>query len=177
MSHAWHDVPTGKNAPVSFNAVIVTPMGSKVRYDLDRDTGLLKVVRILYSSMVYPANHGFIPQTLSDDGGPLDALVLMQVPVVPLCVLYARAIGLLRRRDQGRHDETIIGVHLDDPGFRSYHATDELPRHHLAEVRRFFEDYQELEGRAMPIEDFLDASAACQTIQAAMDRYGHLERE
>ena len=171
MSNAWHDVPTGRNAPVSFNAVIEIPKGGKVKYELDKETGLLKVDRILYSSVVYPANYGFIPQTLGDDGDPLDVLVLMQEPVVPLCVLRARAIGMMRMLDQGQHDEKIVCVHLDDPEFRDYHSLQELPRHRLAEVRRFFEDYKSLEGKEVRVEDFLDAGEAQRVIQQAMDRY------
>jgi inorganic pyrophosphatase len=120
MNHPWHDVHIGALAPAEFPAVIEIPKGSKIKYELDKDTGLLRVDRVLYSSVIYPANYGFIPQTLGDDHDPIDVLVLMQEPVVPLSILRVRAIGMMTMLDQGENDEKIICVHLDDPEYRDY---------------------------------------------------------
>jgi len=110
MSHPWHDIEIGDDAPEVVQAVIEIPKGSKVKYELDKDTGLLRVDRILYSSVIYPTNYGFIPRTLGDDDDPLDVLVLMQEPVMPLCTLTARPIGLMNMQDRGEGDEKIICV-------------------------------------------------------------------
>jgi inorganic pyrophosphatase len=118
MPHPWHDVPIGDEAPDEFTALIEIPKGSRVKYELDKETGLLKVDRILYSSVIYPANYGFIPRTLGDDDDPLDLLVLMQEPVQPLSILRARPIGMMHMIDEGENDEKIICVHLDDPEYR-----------------------------------------------------------
>jgi inorganic pyrophosphatase len=116
--------------------VIEIPRGSKVKYELDKDTGLCFVDRILYSSVVYPHNYGFIPKTLCEDGDPLDVLVLMQEPVVPMCFLRAKPIGVMQMLDQGEQDDKIIAVHADDPEFRHFSDISQLPQHRLAEIRR-----------------------------------------
>ena len=105
MAHPWHDIPAGEEAPREIHAVVEIPKGSKVKYELDKETGLLRVDRVLYSSVVYPANYGLIPRTLGEDGDPLDALVLMQEPVHPLSVLRARPIGMMLMIDEGERDE------------------------------------------------------------------------
>ncbi|HBO69073.1 MAG TPA: inorganic pyrophosphatase [Deltaproteobacteria bacterium] len=123
--HPWHDVPIGPGAPEEVQALIEIPKGSKVKYELDKGTGLIRVDRILYSSVMYPANYGFIPQSLGDDGDPLDVLVLMQEPVSPLSIVRARPIGIMTMLDQGQKDEKILCVHLDDPEYRVYGNIDE----------------------------------------------------
>src|SRR5918995_1883020 len=115
MPHPWHDVPIGENVPEEFSALIEIPKGSRVKYELDKETGLLKVDRILYSSVIYPANYGFIPRTLGDDDDPLDVLVLMQEPVQPLSILRARPIGMMHMVDEGESDEKITCFHPDAP--------------------------------------------------------------
>lgn len=169
--HPWHDVTIGKKAPQEFQAVIEIPKGSKVKYELDKPSGLLRVDRILYSSVVYPANYGFIPQTLGDDHDPLDVLVLMQEPVVPLSILNVRPIGMMRMMDQGEGDEKIICVHLDDPEYNRYTAIKQLPPHRLVEVRRFFEDYKKLENKKVVVKDFLGPKEAVAAVKAAMGLY------
>lgn len=171
MTHPWHDVPIGAAAPKEFQAVIEIPKGSKVKYELDKRTGLLRVDRVLYSSVVYPANYGFIPRTLGDDDDPLDVLVLMQEPVVPLSILRVRPIGMMTMVDQGQNDEKIICIHLDDPEYRSYHAIQQLPPHRLAEVRRFFEDYKILEEKEVAVHDFFGPVEAVDTVRSAMAAY------
>ena len=147
VAHPCHDVPIGEEAPEEFNALIEIAKGSKVKYELDKGTGLLMVDRVLYSSVIYPANYGFIPRTLGDDDDPLDVLVLMQEPVQPLSILRARPIGMMHMVDEGENDEKIICVHLDDPEYLLYEHFDELPEHRLVELQRFFQDYKVLEGK------------------------------
>ena len=177
MVHPWHDVPIGDMAPREFQAVIEIPKGGKVKYELDKTTGLLRVDRVLYSSVVYPANYGFIPQTLGDDHDPLDVLVLMQEPVVPLSVLRARPIGVMRMLDQGQNDEKIICIHLDDPEYRSYVAIQQLPPHRLAELQRFFEDYKKLEEKEVLVQDFQGPVEAVDAVRHAMELYAEMRRE
>ncbi len=171
MPHPWHDVPVGENAPEEFQALVEIPKGSKVKYELDKDTGMLKVDRILYSSIHYPANYGFIPQTLGDDGDPLDVLVLMQEPVYPLSLMIVRPIGMMHMVDDGEDDEKIICVPLEDPEYRSYTHYDQLPEHRLDELKSFFEDYKKLEDKEVNVEDFADPDDAMQAIRNAMKLY------
>ena len=171
MAHPWHDIPIGDSAPKEFTAVVEIPKGSKVKYELDKPSGLLRVDRVLYSSVVYPANYGFIPQTLGDDDDPLDVLVLMQEPVVPLSILRVRPIGMMTMVDHGQNDEKIICIHLDDPEFRSYVAIQQLPPHRLTELRRFFEDYKKLEAKEVAVHDFFGPVEAVETVGNAMASY------
>jgi inorganic pyrophosphatase len=181
MSHPWHDVHIGPQAPEEFQAVIEIPKGSKVKYELDKETGLLRVDRILSSSVIYPASYGFIPQTLGDDHDPLDVLVLMQEPVVPLSILRVRPIGMMTMLDQGENDEKIICIHLDDPEYREYTDIAQLPTHRMNEVRRFFEDYKALENKEVLVQDFLGPEEARKAVKHAMALYetlsSHMHRQ
>ncbi|CAN4080090.1 unnamed protein product [Withania somnifera] len=170
-AHPWHDLEIGPGAPSIFNCVVEIPKGSKVKYELDKTSGLIKVDRILYSSVVYPHNYGFIPRTLCEDSDPMDVLILMQEPVLPSTFLRARAIGLMPMIDQGEEDDKIIAVCADDPEFRHYTDIKELPPHRLAEIRRFFEDYKKNENKSVAVEDFLPAEAAVDAIKYSMDLY------
>ncbi|KAK4728981.1 hypothetical protein R3W88_021969 [Solanum pinnatisectum] len=170
-AHPWHDLEIGPEAPNVFNVVIEISKGSKVKYELDKKTGLIKVDRVLYSSMVYPQNYGFIPRTLCEDNDPMDVLVLMQEPVLPGCFLRARAIGLMPMIDQGEKDDKIIAVCADDPEYRHYTDINQLAPHRLAEIRRFFEDYKKLENKEVAVNEFLPPSTAVQAIQYSMDLY------
>ncbi|KAL3146888.1 inorganic pyrophosphatase [Trebouxia sp. C0009 RCD-2024] len=170
-SHPWHDLAIGGDAPHKFNAVIEIPKGSKVKYELDKETGMLYIDRVLYSSVVYPHNYGFIPQTLCDDNDPLDVLVLMQAPVVPMSFLRAKPIGVMPMIDQGEQDDKIIAVHADDPEFRDYNDINELPKHRLAEIKRFFEDYKKNENKEVKVDEFLGAEVARKTVTDAMQMY------
>lgn len=138
---------------------------------MDKKTGLIKVDRILYSSVVYPHNYGFIPRTLCEDNDPMDVLILMQEPVLPGCFLRARAIGLMPMIDQGEKDDKIIAVCADDPEFRHYKDIKDLPPHRLAEIRRFFEDYKKNENKEVAVDDFLPSEKAFEAIQHSMDLY------
>jgi inorganic pyrophosphatase len=138
----------------------------------------LKVDRILYSSVIYPTNYGFIPRTLGDDEDPLDVLVLMQEPVQPLSLLNVRPIGMMHMVDEGENDEKIICVHLDDPEYRAYEHHSELPEHRLAELQRFFQDYKVLEGKEVDVGDFSDPDEAKDAVSHAIRLYDeHFSRE
>src|SRR5215510_8532428 len=143
----WHDVELGEEAPEIFNCIIEIPIGSKVKYELDKETGLLRVDRVLFSAVHYPANYGFIPRTYCDDGDPLDVLVLCQEPVFPMTIVEARAIGVMRMRDEKGIDDKILAVSVRDPAFADYTDKSQLPPHMFLQIRRFFEDYKVLEHK------------------------------
>nr|CAB3488755.1 unnamed protein product [Digitaria exilis] len=170
-AHPWHDLEIGPGAPAVFNVVVEITKGSKVKYELDKKTGLIKVDRILYSSVVYPHNYGFIPRTLCEDNDPMDVLVLMQEPVIPGSFLRARAIGLMPMIDQGEKDDKIIAVCADDPEYRHYNDISELSPHRLQEIKRFFEDYKKNENKEVAVDAFLPATTARDAIQYSMDLY------
>jgi len=160
MLHPWHDVdPTSRN-PQEFNAVIEIPAGSNVKYELDKETGLIRMDRVLYSAVFYPANYGFIHRTLAEDGDPLDVLVLCQEPVFPLTIIPSRAIGLMAMVDAGTKDHKIIAVATSDPEFSHYHEVSELPQHRVRMLRRLFVDYKQLEGKAVEVEEIESAQAS-----------------
>ncbi|HEY4311389.1 MAG TPA: inorganic diphosphatase [Pirellulales bacterium] len=156
--------------------MIEIPKGSSVKYELDKETGLLKLDRVLYSAVYYPANYGFIPQTLAEDDDPLDVLVLCQEPVAPLTLVRSRPIGLMTMIDTGKRDHKILAVALDDPEYSSYHEADELRSHNLAMLQRFFMDYKTLEGKAVEVEDFQAAEATIGVINEALERYSTVRR-
>ncbi|PPD90954.1 hypothetical protein GOBAR_DD12104 [Gossypium barbadense] len=167
-AHPWHDLEIGPDAPNVFNCQKVV----KVKYELDKKTGMIKVDRVLYSSVVYPHNYGFIPRTLCEDNDPLDCLVIMQEPVVPGCFVRARALGLMPMIDQGEKDDKIIAVCADDPEYKHYTDIKELPPHRLTEIKRFFEDYKKNENKEVAVNDILPSSTAFEAIQHSMDLYG-----
>src|SRR5262245_61097236 len=150
-THPWHDVSLPDDLAAWFPAYIEIPKGSKVKYELDKATGLLRVDRVLYSAVHYPANYGFVPRTYCEDGDPLDVLVLGQEPVGPNVLLRARAIGALDMRDDQGEDQKLIAVHVDDPEYAGYRHIDQLPPHRLLELRRFFLDYKTLEHKEVVV--------------------------
>jgi inorganic pyrophosphatase len=176
MTHAWHDVTPGQHLPAEFTAVIEIPMGSSVKYELDKETGLIKLDRILYSAVYYPANYGFIPQTLAEDGDPLDVLVLCQETVVPLTLVSARAIGLMTMIDSGMKDHKILAVAVHDPEYNAFREANELPGHRLQMLRRFFQDYKTLEGKAVEVDELQPVAAALPVIEEALARYSSQRR-
>lgn len=174
MAHPWHDLPNNPDtAHVEFNVVIEIPRGSKIKYELDKPTGLLKVDRVLYSAVFYPCNYGFLPRSYCGDGDPLDVLVLGYEPVVPLAILRARAIGVMRMRDQGESDDKIIAVHTQDPAVSGYRDISELQEHTLREIERFFKDYKALEGKSagIEIEPIAGAEQANKVVLEALAMY------
>ncbi len=175
--HAWLDIYVDDHLiEKAFPVVIEVPMGSKNKYELDKETGLLKLDRVLYSAVHYPANYGFIPRTFCEDGDPLDALVLGQEPVNPLTIMDARAIGVMRMRDEKGLDDKIIAVSVKDPAFVDYTDHRQLPAHLLREIRRFFEDYKTLEHKQVVVEDFMGPIDAIRIVQEGLDLYRKLRR-
>ena len=175
--HPWHDsYVDDAQIDRAFPVVIEIPKGSKNKYELDKDTGLLRLDRVLYSAVYYPADYGFIPRTYCDDGDPLDALVLGQEPVYPLTVDEARAIGVMRMRDEKGIDDKIVAVSVRDPAFHDYRDQAQLPAHVLREVRRFFEDYKVLEQKQVVVEELLGPQDAIRIIHEALDLYRRLRR-
>jgi len=176
-AHPWHDVPLPKDLAAWFPVFIEIPKGSKVKYELDKKTGLLRVDRVLYSSVHYPANYGFVPRSYWDDGDPLDVLVLGQEEVVPQVLVRARAIGAMRIRDNKEEDTKVIAVHHDDPEYDGYRSLEELPPHRLRELQRFFLDYKVLEGKQVSMEGFLGPAEAIALVCRAADLYTRKESE
>ncbi|PYN06954.1 MAG: inorganic pyrophosphatase [Candidatus Rokuibacteriota bacterium] len=169
--HPWHDVELGDHVERHFRAIVEIPKGSKVKYELDKRTGLLWVDRVLHSAVHYPANYGFLPQTYCEDGDPLDVLVLGQEPVLPLSILRARAIGVLTMRDEKGQDDKIVAVHVDDPEYAHYTDIAELPPHRLRELERFFLDYKVLEDKTVEVDRFRGRAEAERVVRAAAQLY------
>ena len=174
--HPWHDVTPGDSLPNDFQGIVEIPMGSSVKYELDKETGLLRLDRMLYSAVYYPANYGFMPQTLAEDDDPLDVLIMCKEAVDPLTIVRARAIGLMTMIDSGKKDHKIIAVALDDPEYNGYHDAAELPPHRLHQVRRFFQDYKMLEGKAVEVDEIQEAERARPVIEEALQRYSMKRR-
>jgi inorganic pyrophosphatase len=176
MTHPWHDVTPGERLPAQFMVVVEIPAGSKVKYELDKETGLLRLDRVLYSAVHYPANYGFIPQTYAEDDDPLDVLVLCQESVAPLTLVQARAIGLMTMVDSGKRDHKILAVAVDDPEYNSVKEAGQLAPHRLALLRRFFQDYKTLEGKIVEVDEFQPAAKALPVIEQALERYSQERR-
>ena len=175
--HPWHDCYVDDSiVETAFPVVIEIPKGSKNKYELDKETGLLRLDRVLYSAVYYPADYGFIPRTFCDDGDPLDVLVLAQEPVHPLTLVEARAIGVMRMRDEKGIDDKIVAVSIRDPNFADYTHKDQLPNHVLLQVRRFFEDYKALEDKQVIVQDMLGPEDAITIIREALEFYRKLRR-
>lgn len=170
MSHPWHDIALPAEGDV-FPVVIEVPQGNKNKYELDKETGLLRVDRVLHSAVHYPANYGFVPRTYAEDDDPIDVLVLGQDPVVPLAIVETRVIGGFRMRDEHGEDVKLISVHVNDPAVSDYHDIADLPKHVMAEIMRFFEDYKVLEGKTVEVGARLDLAEARRSLDHAIERY------
>ncbi len=142
----WKDLTAGPNAPDTVNVVVEIPKGSRNKYEYDKETGAIRLDRVLYSSIHYPGDYGFVAQTLYDDGDPLDILVMVNEPTFSGCVIQARPIGLFRMKDKGEPDDKILAVPANDPIFGDYHDISDIPQHFLQEVAHFFAVYKDLEG-------------------------------
>ena len=176
MIHPWHDVTPGEKLPLEFNALVEIPMGSSVKYELDKKTGLLRLDRVLYSAVYYPANYGFIPQTFAEDDDPLDVLVLCQEALSPLTLVTARAIGLMTMIDGGKRDHKVLAVAVHDPEFSNFREASELPPHRLMMLRRFFQDYKQLEGKSVEVDEFQPSATALPVIEESLQRYSEARR-
>ncbi|WP_162428295.1 inorganic diphosphatase [Pontibacter pudoricolor] len=170
-NNPWHSVSYGEEAPGVVTAIIEIPKGSKAKYELDKESGMLKLDRVLFSSIHYPANYGFIPKTYCDDKDPLDILVICSVDVQPMCLIDAKVIGVMQMIDNNEEDDKIIAVANNDMSVRHINDISELPPHTLLEVRRFFEDYKKLEMKEVIVEQFLGREAAYEIIQQSIDLY------
>jgi inorganic pyrophosphatase len=170
--HPLHDIEVPPDIAAFVPALIEIPRGSHLKYEVDKPTGLLRLDRVLYSAVHYPANYGFIPRTHADDGDPLDILVLMQEPVEPLSIVRARPLGGLRMIDEGG-DDKIIGVCIDDPAYAHYESVQALPPHVLRELDRFFRDYKVLEGKqdAVEVGEMFGRERALEVISASRAAY------
>lgn len=171
IHHPWHEVSVGKNPPAFVNGIIEIPRGSRAKYEIDKESGLIKLDRVIYASMYYPLNYGFIPQTLGEDGDPLDIVVLTQVSVVPLCMIPSKVIGVMQMIDRGENDEKIIAVAEEDPSVSHIGDVKDLPGHLISELRHFFENYKTLENKKVLINDFLSKEDAFSVIQASINAY------
>lgn len=169
--NAWHDLSPGTQTPHQVDCIIEIPRGSRNKYELDKASGLLRLDRVLYSAVFYPANYGFIPQTYCDDCDPLDILVLGQEAVAPLCILQARPIGVMQMLDDDEEDDKIIAIHENDPAFQHYESIEDLADHTLRELQRFFEDYKQLELGNVRIERMLGKREAHEIIERSLELY------
>jgi len=171
QGNPWHDLAAGPEPPHVLNAVIEIPRGSRNKYELDKETGLLKFDRLLYSSVHYPGDYGFIPQTLADDDDPLDVLVMVTVPTFPGCLMEVRPIGAFEMKDENGRDEKILCVPLHDPLYDEYHDLNDVAGHYLREVEHFFAIYKELEGVRTTVVGWRDRAWAIEVIEAAREGY------
>lgn len=171
MKNIWHDISPERITPTEFIAVIEIPQGSKKKYELDKETGLIILDRILYTSTHYPANYGFIPRTLGDDGDPLDTLVLCSEPLDPLTLVRCHPIGMISMLDGGKFDEKIIAVCSNDPTYKNYSNIDQLPKHIFEEMQHFFSVYKALEHKETAVKETSDRNDAIKVVSEAIESY------
>lgn len=167
----WHHVTVGEDQPDVVQSIIEIPQGSKAKYELDKESGMLRLDRVLFSSLNYPHNYGFIPQTLGEDNDPLDIIVISQIDVDPMCIVDAKVIGVLRMIDNGEGDDKIIAVAQHDMSVNHINEVSELPSHLTTELQNFFEDYKKLEKKLVVVEDFQNSEIAKQIITKAIEDY------
>ncbi len=175
--HPWHGASYGSKAPEQVQALIEIPQGSRSKYEIDKETGLLRLDRIIFSSFIYPVNYGFIPQTLGQDGDPLDILVICSQPIQPLCLVEATVIGNMQMIDQGQMDDKIIAVASNDPTVKHIKDIDELPEHFFNELKHYFEEYKVLENKVVEIDNFQNKTEAFRIIQDAINFYKETYRD
>lgn len=175
--HPWHGVNPGSNAPRIVNAIIEIPQGARHKYEIDKETGLLKLDRIIYSSFHYPVNYGFIPQTLGDDKDPLDILVITSLPVQPLTLMEAKIIGVMQMIDNGDGDDKLIAVAANDPSVSHWNNIDQLPKHFFDELRHFFEEYKRLENKTVQVNEFGSKEMAKKIVTTAINFYKETYRK
>jgi inorganic pyrophosphatase len=171
MFHPWHDVSYGNDAPTILNSIIEIPKGSKAKYELDKESGLIRLDRVLFSSVHYPANYGFIPRTYCDDKDPLDILVICSIDVDPMCIIEAKVIGVMEMIDENERDDKIVAVAKNDMSVNYIDDISNLPPHTTTELRRFFEDYKKLEHKNVRVEQFLDKEAAFKIVNESILLY------
>ncbi|HEV2017712.1 MAG TPA: inorganic diphosphatase [Gemmatimonadaceae bacterium] len=171
MINPWHDLPAGIHPPELVTALIEIPSGSRNKYELDKQSGLIRLDRVLYSSVHYPGDYGFIPRTLHEDGDPLDILVRINEPTFPGCQIDCRPLGVLKMLDRGEPDDKIIAVPSNDPYYHEYFDIADLSQHYLKEVEHFFHIYKDLEGRRVEIVGWEKSEVAARVISESIVRY------
>lgn len=171
MSNIWHDISPKRIAPNDFMAVIEIPAGGKNKYEMDKETGLLRLDRVLYTSTHYPANYGFIPRTYAADNDPLDVLVLCQESIVPMTLVRCYPIGVIKMIDNDESDEKIIAIPFNDPSMNQYTDVSQLPKHNFEEIRHFFRVYKSLEEKETTVSDIYGAEEAMRIIKECIDSY------
>jgi inorganic pyrophosphatase len=171
VKHPWHEVSVGDNPPEFVNGIIEIPKGSRAKYEIDKDSGLIKLDRVLYASMYYPLNYGFIPQTLGEDHDPLDIVVLTQVAVVPRCLIPSKVIGVMRMIDKGEADDKIIAVAMQDVSVSHIHDVKDLPEFFTIELKHFFENYKTLENKKVIVDEFQSKDKAMEIILESLEYY------
>lgn len=167
----WHNIDPKLITPDDFNALIEIPKESRCKYELDKDTGLIRLDRVLYTSTHYPQNYGFIPRTYADDRDPLDVLVITSAPVYPMTLIRAYPIGVMRMIDNGDVDDKIIAIPFSDPTYSNIKIVDDLPPHIFDEIVHFFSVYKQLEGKTTAVDSLLGVADAKRIIQEAIDGY------
>ncbi|MDE7454893.1 MAG: inorganic diphosphatase [Clostridia bacterium] len=167
----WHDIARNRISANDFYAVVEITKGSKMKYELDKETGLLVLDRVLYTSTHYPANYGFIPRTLADDGDPMDVLILSSESLLPLSLVRCYPIGVITMNDNGAMDEKVIAIPFTDPTYNGYKSIDELPKHIFDEMQHFFRVYKELENKPTSVSKVHDVADATKVIQKSINNY------
>ncbi|HWL40463.1 MAG TPA: inorganic diphosphatase [Gemmatimonadaceae bacterium] len=171
MINPWHDLPAGIHPPDQVTAVVEIPSGSRNKYELDKQSGLIRLDRVLYSSMHYPGDYGFIPRTLHEDNDPLDVLVRINEPTFPGCQIDCRPLGVLKMLDRGEPDDKILAVPSNDPYYHEIFDIADLSQHYLKEVEHFFHIYKDLEGRRVEIVGWEKSEVAVEVIRESIARY------
>lgn len=171
MKNIWHDIDPARITPMDFIAVVEIEKGSKKKYEMDKETGLIILDRILYTSTHYPANYGFIPRTYADDGDPLDVLILSSESIDPLVMVRCYPIGMINMTDRGSVDEKIIAIPFSDPMYNTYQDIGDLPRHVFDEIRHFFTVYKALEGKETAVDEVRGAKQAVISVERAIQKY------
>lgn len=169
--HPWHGASYGEKSPQVVNGLIEISQGSRAKYEIDKTTGLLILDRVIYSSFHYPVNYGFIPQTLGEDGDPLDILVMCSESIRPLCLVEATVIGNMQMIDNGEKDDKIIAVATNDPTVNHFKDVNDLPKHFITVLKNYFENYKVLENKVVEIDDFQDKEAAYAIINKSIEFY------
>lgn len=169
--NVWHDISPERITPENFMAIIEIPRDCKVKYEMDKETGLIKMDRVLHTATHYPANYGFIPRTYADDNDPLDVLVLSSVPVYPMTMIQCYPIGAIKMTDNNENDEKIIAIPFGDPNYNKYTSISDLPKHKFDEMAHFFTVYKELENKHTAVQKIVEADEAMSIIKRAIENY------
>ncbi|PIZ76670.1 inorganic pyrophosphatase [Candidatus Peregrinibacteria bacterium CG_4_10_14_0_2_um_filter_38_24] len=172
MTHPWHGVEVGDEVPEVVNCIIEIPKGSRLKYELDKKSGLLRLDRVLFSAVFYPENYGFIPQTYCDDNDPLDIVLISEAPIQPLTIVEAKVIGVMQMLDSGEADDKIIAVALNDMSVNYINNIDQLPPHFIVELKNFFEEYKKLEkNKEVKVQEFQNKKVAYEIIRKSVEAY------